>query len=118
MKQNNRWREIERIFDETLELPEPDRAAFLAQACNGDQTLQREVESLLAAHQQANGFLASSAAPLSAKKVLDSSLPTAPRLGPYQLLREIAQGGMGTVWLAARADEQSEHRAPARRRHD
>ncbi|MBL8205731.1 MAG: protein kinase, partial [Blastocatellia bacterium] len=102
---NNRWREIERIFDATLDLPETDRAAFIAQACDGDQILQHEVESLLAAHQQANGFLASSTAPLSAKQVLYAPVTMAQRLGPYQLLREIAQGGMGTVWLAERADD-------------
>ena len=76
---NNRWREIERIFDETLDLPETDRAAFIAQACDGDQILQHEVESLLAAHQQANGFLASSAAPLSAKQVLYAPVTMAQR---------------------------------------
>ncbi len=106
--ENNRWREIERIFDETLALPEPDRAAFIAQACNGNKTLQREVESLLAAHQQANGFLASSAAPLSAKQFLSGpvAITAVHRIGPYQLRHELGQGGMGTVWLAERADEQ------------
>ena len=103
---NNRWHEIERIFDETVDLPEADRAAFIAQACDGDQTLQREVESLLAAHQQAKGFLVASAAKLPPVQTLSQLVTAAQRIGPYQLLREIAQGGMGTVWLAARADEQ------------
>ncbi|MFN7927796.1 MAG: protein kinase [Blastocatellia bacterium] len=105
--ENNRWREIERLFDETLELPEADRAAFLAHACCGDESLQREVYSLLAAHEQANGFLASHAAPLPAKQILQRpAASTTERIGPYQLLRELAQGGMGSVWLAQRADEQ------------
>ncbi len=106
MKQNHRWREIEPIFDEILELPAPDRAAFLAQACDGDQTLQHEVESLLAAHQQANGFLVASTAKLPPVQTHPNSVTVAQRIGPYQLHREIAQGGVGTVWLAARADEQ------------
>jgi eukaryotic-like serine/threonine-protein kinase len=102
---NNRWHSVERIFDETLELPERDRAAFLAQACDGDQTLQREVESLLAAHYKANGFLVASAAKC-ASATNTTTVTAQQRIGPYQLLCEIAQGGMGTVWLAARADDQ------------
>ncbi len=105
--ENHRWREIERIFDEMLELPETEQTAFLAQACRDDESLQREVTSLLVAHRQANGFLGSQAAPISAKQALEDSVTlTTQRIGAYQLLRELAQGGMGTVWLAERADEQ------------
>ncbi len=103
---NNRWREVERIFDETLEQPELDRAAFMAQACAGDDTLRHEVESLLAAHQQAGGFLVASAAKLSSVNYGTTAMSARQRIGPYQLLREIAQGGMGVVWLAERADDQ------------
>ncbi|MFN0124938.1 MAG: hypothetical protein ACKV2V_30915, partial [Blastocatellia bacterium] len=106
--QNQRWREVERIFDATLELREHERAAFLAEACAEDETLRCEVESLLAAYQQAGGFLAASAPGLPSGGLSQNggALSARQRLGPYQLLREIAEGGMGVVWLAARADEQ------------
>jgi hypothetical protein len=43
-----RWAEIERIYHAALERDATVRAAFLAEACKGDDALQREVESLLA----------------------------------------------------------------------
>jgi len=120
---NGRWREIERIFDAALEVDDARRAAFLAGACAGDETLRREVESLLDAHNKAGGFLNSPAANMTAEKPAGTTrlmrpeqargLPSATavaesaqRIGSYQLIREIAQGGMGSVWLAERADDQ------------
>jgi hypothetical protein len=43
-----RWRQIERLYRETLDQPPGQRTDFLAEACAGDQQLLREVESLLA----------------------------------------------------------------------
>jgi len=42
-----RWKEVEAIYHAALERPEADRAAFLREACRGDQELRHEVESLL-----------------------------------------------------------------------
>ena len=43
-----RWQEIERLYHAVLNRPAPERASFLASACDGDADLRREVESLLA----------------------------------------------------------------------
>ena len=43
----SRWQEIDRIFAESLELEPSARAAFLDEACGGDELLRQEVESLL-----------------------------------------------------------------------
>jgi hypothetical protein len=45
------------IFDAALAQPEHERARFLADACRDDAELSEEVESLLAAHVKADGFL-------------------------------------------------------------
>src|SRR5437879_5826544 len=52
-----RWQKIDRLFHSALELDDGERAAFLAQACVGDERLRQEVESLLASHDQAASFI-------------------------------------------------------------
>ncbi len=110
--EHNRWHEIEQIFDEALEHDEAERPAFLAQACQGDAELRREVESLLRADEQVGSFIAS---PLLAVSAAHDFSPShydespsleGARIGAYQIEREIARGGMGTVYLATRADDQ------------
>ena len=44
----DRWQQVERLYFEALEREFPQRTAFLAEACSGDDALRREVESLLA----------------------------------------------------------------------
>ena len=52
-----RWRQIDAVFQEALDLPAADRAAFLDRACAGDADLRREVELLLSADQRAGDFI-------------------------------------------------------------
>jgi WD40 repeat protein/serine/threonine protein kinase len=93
------------IFLEALKRPSPgERAVFLDQACGGNDELRRSVELLLRAHDKAGGFLADSPAP--AGVTLDQPAPNSPGtvIGPYKLLEEIGEGGMGTVWMAQQAE--------------
>ena len=85
----DRWRRIEEIYQSAAERPPVEREAYLAAACDGDQELRREVESLLA--QQ------------SVETPLDHpamDLAAGSRLGPYELLEPIGHGGMGAVFKA------------------
>jgi hypothetical protein len=52
-----RWQQIERVFHEALTRDVAGRAAFLADACAGDEPLRQDVESLLAQEAPAGSFL-------------------------------------------------------------
>ena len=107
-----RWEEADRLFDQALELPEADRARWLDQACAGNTPLREQVEALLRADAAAERFLE-----LGALRCADLPLSTPEadstdgrRIGPYRVVRELARGGMGVVYLAERSDGQFEQR--------
>ena len=58
----HQWARIQELFNRALEQPANQRAAFLDQACGGDPTLKREVESLLSADASAGDFIEASLA--------------------------------------------------------
>src|SRR5262245_38495816 len=90
------------LFAAALEIEAPDeRAAYLDRACGGDDALRARVEALLRAHAQAGSFLQTS--PLAG--AITGEVPKAPEgpgtvIGPYKLLQNIGEGGMGTVSMA------------------
>ena len=105
-----RWRRVDAILQAALAVEPGRRDAVVAAACGDDEPLRLEVASLLAAHvEAADDFLERPAAEALVEP--PDAVPGAPAGGPpprlaealagrYAVEREIAHGGMATVYLA------------------
>lgn len=114
----SRWAELSPLLDELLDLAPAAREARLRALGEQDSTLAADLQELLAEEAQLSreGFLDRASvlradAVAQAAAALDGGAPKpqmpdlgGQRLGPYELERELGQGGMGAVWLARRAD--------------
>jgi eukaryotic-like serine/threonine-protein kinase len=94
----DRYRRVDALLDAALQQPPAARAAFLDAACAGDPDLRTEVEALLASHDAADSFLASSALEAEARAMAGALIGRT--LGPYQVRSLIGAGGMGEVYRA------------------
>lgn len=101
-----RWNQIEEIIQAALDSPPALRQSIIDAACGDDAELRREVESLLACQGDPSFTLASGFdEAMRALQQHSASLCESRRIGAYRVVREIGRGGMGSVYLAARADQ-------------
>src|SRR5262245_60434946 len=94
-----RWQQVEELFHATLERASHERVAYLRKTSGGDLELQREAESLLAAH-EASGSLETAASDLAAEWLKGQQPVVSQILRHFQILAHLGSGGMGDVYLA------------------
>jgi eukaryotic-like serine/threonine-protein kinase len=109
---NDANRHVLTFFAELLEAGAPEaQAAYLDRVGGDDPDLRVRLEALLRAHQDAGEFLGGKTSTYQPQVIDDAPAPRdrpGTVIGPYKLLQQIGEGGMGAVFLA----EQSQ---PVRR---
>src|SRR5438034_11521019 len=98
---NTNFERIRQIFVAIVEQPSAQWQALLDEACGNDPHLRQQVAVLLKAHAKGEGILDRDEAG-RAPTGIHESLSEAPGtvIGPYKLLQQIGEGGMGTVFMA------------------
>ncbi len=99
----DRWKQIDDLFHAVAERAPHEQAAFLDEACAGNDSLLREVESLLVADSAAEEMATAKLPAQVAAEMLDQPLlriASGQMLNQYKILSPLGAGGMGEVFLA------------------
>ncbi|MBC7927975.1 MAG: protein kinase [Bryobacteraceae bacterium] len=103
---SQRFEQVEDVFLSAVELAPEQRGPFLEQACGSDVWLRQEVESLLAHEHKSESIFAHAVSSAADTVNGESPRETPTHVGPWCLIRLLGTGGMGSVWLASRDDDE------------
>ena len=93
------------LFLHAIGLGSPaERAAYLDDTCRDKPQLRAGLDALLAAHDRLGGAPPPPIQPDATNTFTSGSETAGTVIGPYKLLQQIGEGGMGTVWMAEQTD--------------
>ncbi len=96
-----RWERLKHIYGRLAEFPAEQRASLIAEWCEGDDELRREIDTLFASEVPTGVADVEPKSPVEAATADAASEPDIPKqLGDYDVIRRIGEGGMGYVYLA------------------
>src|SRR6185312_9798397 len=97
-----RWQKLDQLFHQALEYDSGERGAFITEACEGDEILKRELESMIDQQRQAEGFIEQPAIEIAAEMIVSEPFDDfiGKVFGSYEVRSLLDRGGMGAVYLA------------------
>ncbi len=99
---SERWQQIKEVLQSALERPADERGRFLDKICADDESLRREVETLLLSAENVGSFMENAAIGKVAEMFAgaQSDVQIGECFNHYEIIRQLGAGGMGEVYLA------------------